>query len=71
MQQINGTKLAVVGVSIAKTEGRGFIIQTLPTPCLSFGNHGFHTADFYLKEEEEKKKKQILHSEAFTFRFAV
>lgn len=33
MQQINGTKLKVMGVSIVKTKGREFIMQ-LPAPCL-------------------------------------
>lgn len=33
MQQISGTNLKVMGVSVMKNKGKRFIIQ-LPTPCL-------------------------------------
>lgn len=71
MQQINGTKLKVVGVSIGKTKGRGFIIQTLPTPCLGLWKSWlFHMEDFYW-EEEKNMKTQILNAETFRFKFAL
>lgn len=56
---------------LQKLKGEDLLSKHSLLPALALEIMAFHTADFYLKEEEEKKKKQILHSEAFTFRFAV
>lgn len=56
MQQINGTKLKVMVVSIVKTEGRGFIIQ-LPTPCFGLWKSMIFTEKTYWKGDSNMKKQ--------------
>lgn len=55
-QQINGTKLKVMGVSVVKTKGRGFVIQ-LATPCLGLQKSVIFTEKTFAEKEIKNMKK--------------